>query len=66
MTSQNVFLQMGYIFTLKIQNFSYLKMALRPFSIWFRLLTRNPFYAFSVITLFDKSRDLFYLIDSFR
>ena len=42
------------------------KMALSPFSTWFRLLTRNSLYAFSVISIFDKSRDLFYLIDGFR
>ena len=42
------------------------EMALSPFSTWFRLLTRNSLYAFSVISIFDKSRDLFYLIDGFR
>ena len=41
-------------------------MALIPFSTRFRLLKRNSFYALSVINIFVKSRDLFYLIDGFR
>ena len=39
------------------------KMALRP-STRFRLFMRNSFYALSVISIFVKSRDPFYLIDN--
>ena len=53
---------------LQIQNWKLcdVKVALRPFSTGFRLLTPNSFYALSVISTFVKSGDLYYLIDSFR
>ena len=34
------------------------QIALRPFLTRFRLLTRNSFYALSIVSIFVKSRDL--------